>query len=272
MMKIPSDGPDKNLSGTSLPIKRAREQLPNDVSPSQVMSENGQDGDGGPPPKRKLPSQTAIADEVLDSSSPLKKTPARPRRQTSIAQKAPGEGNQDDLSTSKTPKTTPQKMPIPRSSRNRPAVTPTAASARSSRRTGPAPPLSGDSILVSKRPASPEAVTRLELSSRSPETIAKPNLTASAKTTAKSKLETSSQRSDENSYVSTYGGDKGCSSGRSYWLMKAEPESRFEKGVDVKFSIDDLKDAKEPEPWDGEYEKSSCPFHFQSSKSRNLTF
>ena len=33
--------------------------------------------------------------------------------------------------------------------------------------------------------------------------------------------------------------------------MKAEPESRFEKGVDVKFSIDDLKAAKEPEPWDG---------------------
>lgn len=33
--------------------------------------------------------------------------------------------------------------------------------------------------------------------------------------------------------------------------MKAEPESRFEKGVDVKFSIDDLAAAKEPEPWDG---------------------
>lgn len=39
--------------------------------------------------------------------------------------------------------------------------------------------------------------------------------------------------------------------GRSYWLMKAEPESRLEKGVDVKFSIDDLANAKEPEPWDG---------------------
>lgn len=33
--------------------------------------------------------------------------------------------------------------------------------------------------------------------------------------------------------------------------MKAEPESRMEKGVDVKFSIDDLREAKEPEPWDG---------------------
>ncbi|KAL2167115.1 hypothetical protein VTG60DRAFT_1669 [Thermothelomyces hinnuleus] len=38
---------------------------------------------------------------------------------------------------------------------------------------------------------------------------------------------------------------------RNYWLMKAEPESRFENGVDVKFSIDDLRAKTEPEPWDG---------------------
>ena len=42
--------------------------------------------------------------------------------------------------------------------------------------------------------------------------------------------------------------------GRSYWLMKAEPESRLEKGVDVRFSIDDLAAAKEPEPWDGMFD------------------
>ncbi|KAE8152598.1 DUF55-domain-containing protein [Aspergillus avenaceus] len=40
-------------------------------------------------------------------------------------------------------------------------------------------------------------------------------------------------------------------SDRSYWLMKAEPESRLEKGVDVKFSIDDLASRSKPEPWDG---------------------
>lgn len=39
--------------------------------------------------------------------------------------------------------------------------------------------------------------------------------------------------------------------GPAYYLMKAEPESRIEKGKDVKFSIDDLKAAKEPEGWDG---------------------
>ncbi|PQE32424.1 thymocyte nuclear 1 protein [Rutstroemia sp. NJR-2017a WRK4] len=38
---------------------------------------------------------------------------------------------------------------------------------------------------------------------------------------------------------------------RQYWLMKAEPESRLEKGHDIKFSIDDLAAKTEPEPWDG---------------------
>ncbi|KAI1659425.1 DUF55-domain-containing protein [Daldinia decipiens] len=45
--------------------------------------------------------------------------------------------------------------------------------------------------------------------------------------------------------------EKPDSSERSYWLLKAEPESRFENGVDVKFSIDDLASRTEPEPWDG---------------------
>jgi hypothetical protein len=39
--------------------------------------------------------------------------------------------------------------------------------------------------------------------------------------------------------------------GEQYWLMKAEPDSRVENGVDVKFSIDDLMNAKAPEGWDG---------------------
>jgi len=38
-----------------------------------------------------------------------------------------------------------------------------------------------------------------------------------------------------------------------YWLMKAEPNTRMEKGQDVKFSIDDLMSKAEPEAWDGVY-------------------
>ena len=41
-----------------------------------------------------------------------------------------------------------------------------------------------------------------------------------------------------------------------YWLMKAEPDSRIEKGHDVKFSIDDLAARTEPEGWDGKLKTS----------------
>ncbi|KAI0195165.1 PUA-like domain-containing protein [Xylaria flabelliformis] len=49
----------------------------------------------------------------------------------------------------------------------------------------------------------------------------------------------------------TNDGGASDSSDRWYWLLKAEPESRFENGIDVKFSIDDLASRKDPEPWDG---------------------
>ena len=39
--------------------------------------------------------------------------------------------------------------------------------------------------------------------------------------------------------------------GEVFWLMKAEPESRFENGIDVRFSIDDLRAKTAPEGWDG---------------------
>lgn len=39
---------------------------------------------------------------------------------------------------------------------------------------------------------------------------------------------------------------------RRYWLLKSEPESRVEKGVDMKFGIDDLAACvDQTEPWDG---------------------
>lgn len=40
--------------------------------------------------------------------------------------------------------------------------------------------------------------------------------------------------------------------GKCYWLLKAEPETRMEGGVDVRFSIDDLRARTKPEGWDGE--------------------
>ncbi|UKZ80316.1 hypothetical protein TrVFT333_008074 [Trichoderma virens FT-333] len=39
--------------------------------------------------------------------------------------------------------------------------------------------------------------------------------------------------------------------GEWFWLMKAEPETRYENGIDVRFSIDDLRAKEKPEGWDG---------------------
>lgn len=41
--------------------------------------------------------------------------------------------------------------------------------------------------------------------------------------------------------------------------MKAEPETRIEKGQDIKFSIDDLAAKNEPEPWDGNHLSPTFP-------------
>jgi predicted RNA-binding protein with PUA-like domain len=57
---------------------------------------------------------------------------------------------------------------------------------------------------------------------------------------------TDDEASDEAAPVNPY-----LSPEIQYWLMKAEPDSRMEKGVDVKFSIDDLAARTEPEGWDG---------------------
>ncbi|KAF2191573.1 DUF55-domain-containing protein [Zopfia rhizophila CBS 207.26] len=37
----------------------------------------------------------------------------------------------------------------------------------------------------------------------------------------------------------------------TFWLLKAEPLPRYENGVNVAFSIDDLQKCTEPEPWTG---------------------
>ncbi|KAI1407983.1 DUF55-domain-containing protein [Hypoxylon sp. FL1857] len=75
----------------------------------------------------------------------------------------------------------------------------------------------------------------------------KPSL-ESSKPKTKTKAKTAAQPSTASKPDTV---ETAASSEKSYWLMKAEPESRFENGVDVKFSIDDLASRTEPEPWDG---------------------
>nr|XP_020038817.1 thymocyte nuclear protein 1 [Castor canadensis] len=70
-----------------------------------------------------------------------------------------------------------------------------------------------------------------------------------------SKTENSDEASAEvvNSRSQKTSASKNCGKNLSnYWLMKSEPESRLEKGVDVKFSIEDLKaQPKQTACWDG---------------------
>ena len=54
-----------------------------------------------------------------------------------------------------------------------------------------------------------------------------------------------------NGVTNTVDADVKIDEDAQYWLMKAEPDSRMEKGIDVKFSIDDLATRAEPEGWDG---------------------
>lgn len=56
-----------------------------------------------------------------------------------------------------------------------------------------------------------------------------------------------------------------------YFLMKAEPDSRIENGVDVKFSIDDLK-AVGTEPWDGVRNGEACKTMRDRMKIGDLAF
>ena len=65
--------------------------------------------------------------------------------------------------------------------------------------------------------------------------------------------------------------DAASTSEPSFWLCKAEPDSRIEKGIDVKFSIDDLKNATEPEPWSG-VRNYGARNHMMNMKKGELAF
>ena len=59
----------------------------------------------------------------------------------------------------------------------------------------------------------------------------------------------------------------------THWLMKSEPESRFENGIDVKFGLEDLK--KEPEQtacWDGVRNYQARNFMMQMKNAQQAFF
>ena len=59
----------------------------------------------------------------------------------------------------------------------------------------------------------------------------------------------------------------------THWLMKSEPDSRFENGIDVKFGLEDLK--KEPNQtacWDGVRNYQARNFMMQMKNGQKAFF
>ena len=115
--------------------------------------------------------------------------------------------------------------------------------AQKSETEAPAKKANSEATRRSTRSSSKKTNTDLDHASTQVEDTIKPK-----KNPRKRANESSTKTQDAKPIPDTITAD--LSEGRSYWLMKAEPESRLEKGKDVKFSIDDLV-AVEKEPWDG---------------------
>ncbi|KAH7182405.1 thymocyte nuclear protein 1 [Fusarium flagelliforme] len=98
------------------------------------------------------------------------------------------------------------------------------------------------------KPAQKETKLEPRKTKPEPKEDAKPKKTAKKE---KSDTQSSSRSLSPSPDVPTTNPNAERHDGKWYWLMKAEPETRIENGVDVKFSIDDLKAKTEPEGWDG---------------------
>ncbi|KAL8762487.1 MAG: hypothetical protein Q9184_001522 [Pyrenodesmia sp. 2 TL-2023] len=107
-------------------------------------------------------------------------------------------------------------------------------------------------VVLPKRTTQPKVTQKASESLRNARCVARASTKAAHRHSSSSLSEVAIPvRDKKNGVVKDEASEDDESDGPSYWLMKAEPDSRFEKGKDVKFSIDDLKDATEPEAWDG---------------------
>jgi len=131
------------------------------------------------------------------------------------------------------------------------AVTPSSKTPSTSRSADPKPATQPKHPKASKKQAK-KAVTTTGEASTTPST-AKGAAHPSPATGATAQTDVHVQLAVPNPGDRASTSDSPPSSGSTpyYWLLKAEPESRIEKGKDVKFSIDDLAACKEPAGWDG---------------------
>ncbi|KAI5459071.1 PUA-like domain-containing protein [Mariannaea sp. PMI_226] len=164
-------------------------------------------------PPRKRTAPVTDADEPVPKRRSLRSAAARERAATAEVAPKPSRVEQHDDKESASKSTTKK------ASKTAPKNTASKASSKAS----------------SKAPsqASPKASLKEET---------KPE---------KAKAARDQSESPEVASIPVHNPDAPRHEGEWYWLMKAEPETRLENGIDVRFSIDDLRAKTEPEGWDG---------------------
>ena len=263
-----------------MPARKKRKATAVETTPAEAAA--------SPPAKRGRVAKTKAADEVIPSPVPPVQTPKRGRpKKTQPAEAVPLPLTVDEAvveppsSSAKSKKVKPNTSVTRTSKRlsNGAGSVAEVASGPRTRRANAA--VGGANGVVNedtsskavpvkqvkpKRDAKPKTVTK-KPADEAAEAIPVSSISTPKKTTKKSadpKTDNSAKRprssnvsvnvpspKDEVSDDDEKADDEAENDGPNYWLMKAEPESRIEKGKDVKFSIDDLRAAVEPEGWDG---------------------
>lgn len=227
----------------------------------------------GRPPKTST-AETTSPKEVATTVMPVKAARGRPKRSGLAAVPtfplSPKRKRDDE-----------EPEPAPPKKRGRPAKGDTTTTEVVAKKRGrparvdsaPAAPKSKRSLAVSVQEKEPtKAATKIRTAAKpktSAKTPAKPpakrgrpagrtnkttTATKAAKTTkkaAKAKPPKWSTESEAESLAEGLTQEEQDDGDLQYWLLKAEPATRIEKGVDVSYPIEKLAAATEPEPWDG---------------------
>ncbi|KAJ5891618.1 Thymocyte nuclear protein 1 [Penicillium subrubescens] len=261
--KRKSEGATMADESANTPSKRARNAATNAVASGKGTSSTAGSPQIGEKRKRGRPRKS-IEESIPEPSDEPKRGRGRPRKVLSeadlaaaaaataspAAKRGRGRPRKEPGTATATPSTTPK------NGRGRPRKEPGTAAATST--TAPEKKSRGRPRKVpASAPTSP-AVTKKAGRGRPRKSLPTNGATSVVEPKTKANEETEGSLPDEKPKPNTESTTEFTTdraplkdTGRSYWLMKAEPESRLEKGVDVKFSIDDLAAAKAPEPWDG---------------------
>lgn len=105
-------------------------------------------------------------------------------------------------------------------------------------------------LLPCRAPRKKAARTKADASKPASKPVSKPSAKPKGSTTTSSQSTSLEPSSDTNRDAS--------GAQEVYWLLKAEPLPRYENGVNVAFSIDDLAACTEPEPWGGVRNPLAC--------------